>query len=82
MINGYNGVGNLNIINQNVNAENYVSTLSENPIGLNIFLIRNRRTALWLHRLLLDSVEYIFGDRNQHNNAPAQTARRTVAWLE
>ena len=63
---GYHGVGNLVILDENVNADNYVRTWSEN---------------------LLDSIENIFGDRNhpfvlQHDNAPAHTARRTVAWME
>ena len=63
---GHHGFGNLIILDENVNADNYVRTLSE---------------------YILDSVENIFGDRNhpfvfQHGNAPAHTARRTVAWLE
>ena len=47
------------------------------------------RTIISEHcqKKLLGSVENIFGDRNhpfvfQHDNAPAHTARRTVAWLE
>ena len=63
---GYHGVGELVVLEQNVTAAAYIETLREN-----------------LH----NSVENIFGDRNhpiifQHDNAPAHTARATVAWLD
>ena len=63
---GYHGVGNLVILDENVNAENHVRTLSENlldPVE-NIFGDRNH--------------PFVF----QHDNAPAHTTRRTVASLE
>ena len=63
---GYPDIGNLIILDENVNADNNVRTLSENPLGFveNIFGHRNH--------------PFVF----QPDNAPAHMARRTVAWLE
>ena len=63
---GYHSVGNLVILDENVNADNYVRTLSENLLYSveNIFGDRNH--------------PFVF----QHDHAPVYTARRSVAWLE
>ena len=60
------GVSNLIILDENVNANNYVRTLSEDLIDSveNIFGDRNH--------------PFLF----QHDNAPVHTARRTDAWLQ
>ena len=63
---GYHGVGNLIILDENMNADSYIRTLSENLLDSveNIFGDRN--------------YPFVF----QHDKAPVHTARRTIVWLE
>ena len=63
---GYHGVGNLVILDENVNAENNIRTLSENLVDCveNISGDRNHPFEF------------------QHDNAAFHTARRNIAWLE
>ena len=63
---GYHGVGNLVILDENVNADNYVRTLSENLLDSVESIVRDRNHA------------FVF----QNDNAPTHTARRTVALSE
>ena len=60
---GYHGVDNLVILDENVNADNYVIILSKNPLDSveNIFDDRND--------------PFVF----QHDNAPAHMVHWTVA---
>ena len=62
----YHGVGNLVILDEDVNADNYVRTLSENVLDSveNIFRDRN--------------YPFVY----QRDNGPVHTVRRTVTWLE
>ena len=63
---GYHGVGNLNILDENVNVENYLRTLSDNLLDS-------------VENLCGDGNHpFVF----QHDTAPTHTVHRNVAWLE
>ena len=63
---GYHGVGNLVILDENVNADNYVRTLSENLLDSVENIVGDRKHA------------FVF----QNDNDPTHTARRTVTLSE
>ena len=62
----YHSVGNLVMLDENMNAEIYVRVLSENLLDFVENIFDNRKHP------------FVF----QHDNAPAHTAHWTVAYLE
>ena len=55
---GYHGIGNPVILNENVNADNYVRRLSENLTNDNAPVHTVRRTVAWLEQQNISTIQW------------------------